>query len=115
MMPAIDIKDGNSLVLPIIYDVMSNATQLAEKREQVQSLAMNVVGNHLRRFIDFYVQQHTECSFFPAIRHLAENLTLPNEPLNAPPPMPQMQQNQVSFGIGLNSKIANLKKNTISS
>jgi mediator of RNA polymerase II transcription subunit 14 len=69
---------------------MSNSTQLAEKREQAQPMSMSVVGHHLRRFIDFFVQQHTECSFYPALRDLAANFTLPNE---GQPTL--LQQNQV--------------------
>lgn len=84
-------KDCVSLVLPMVYDISSNITQLAERREQVQSIAMTAASHQLRRFADFALQN--ECSLFPAVRDILANLALPNEPQPAPP----MQPNQVSI------------------
>ena len=76
-MPNMDWKDQPSLVLPMVYDVNSNITQLAERREQ-QLVATNAVSHQLRRFADYGVQPN-ECSLFPAIRDLLANLVLPPE------------------------------------
>lgn len=78
-----DWKDTPSMVLPVIYDVATNITQLAEKREPVQSMVTTAASNQLRRFSDFGSIPN-ECSLFPAIRDLMINLALPNEP--TPPP-----------------------------
>lgn len=83
--PGMDWKDTPSQVLPLIYDISSNITQLAERREQVQSLATNAASCQLRRFADF-AAQHVDCSLFPAVRDLLANLVLPNE--NPPPQIP---------------------------
>lgn len=70
----------------MVYDLTSNITQLVERREQVQSPAMNAASALLRRFTEFSVQ-HGQCSLFPAVLDLLTNLQLPND---VPPP------NQVS-------------------
>ncbi|KNC27173.1 hypothetical protein FF38_13837 [Lucilia cuprina] len=75
-------KDSPSLVLPMVYDLSSNLTQLAEKREQVQSPAAVAASTLLRRFSEYGVQ-HGQCSLFPAVRDLLTNLQLPND---VPPP-----------------------------
>ncbi|XP_017469746.1 PREDICTED: mediator of RNA polymerase II transcription subunit 14 [Rhagoletis zephyria] len=75
-------KDSPSLLLPMVYDLTSNITQLVERREQVQSPAMNAVSASLRRFTEFGVQ-HGQCSLFPAVLELLTNLQLPND---VPPP-----------------------------
>uniref|UniRef100_A0A1I8PUW4 Mediator of RNA polymerase II transcription subunit 14 n=1 Tax=Stomoxys calcitrans TaxID=35570 RepID=A0A1I8PUW4_STOCA len=74
-------KDSPSLVLPMVYDLSSNLTQLAEKREQVQSPAAQTASSLLRRFSECAV--HGQCSLFPAVRDLLINLQLPND---VPPP-----------------------------
>lgn len=76
-----------SLVLPLLYDMQHNSTQLAERREQ-PSIVLATVSNHLRKFVEFG-QQQNECTLFPAIRDLLMNLVLPTDP-----PMPQQQQQQ---------------------
>ena len=85
--PYIQGMDCASLVLPILYDMMANTTQLAERGGQ-PSIMLSTVSNHLRRFMEMN-QQTTECTLFPAIRDLLMNLVLPTEP-----PMPQQQQQQ---------------------
>lgn len=78
-----------SLVLPMVYDVSSNITQLAERREQPQSPAMNAVSVLLRRFAEY--ANLNECTIFPAVRELLTNLQWSNDL------QPQQQlQNQVS-------------------
>lgn len=73
-----DWKDSPSLVLPMVYDVSSNITQIAERRDPVQSIATSAASHQLRRFAE-YPSHHGECSLFPAVRDLIMNLTLPNE------------------------------------
>lgn len=93
-MPGMEWKDSASIVLPMVYDVSTNMTQMAERRETggfIQSISTAAVSNMLRRFAD-YSAHHGECSIFPAVRDLLMNLTLPNEP--QPPPQQQQQQMQ---------------------
>ena len=81
-----DWKDSASLVLPMIYDVSSNLTQLAERREPGQSVGLtSEASSILRRFSE--CQHNNECSLFPAVRNLLLTLKLPNEP--QPPPQIQ--------------------------
>lgn len=92
-LPGMEWKDCTSIVLPMVYDVTSNITQLAERRETpgyTPAISTGAVSNMLRRFVDFS-SHHGECSIFPAVRDLLMNLTLPNEP-QAPPPNQQHQQ-----------------------
>lgn len=68
-----------SLVLPLVYDVSSNVTQLAEKRDSGAASGIAAASMQLKRFAEF--GQHSgECSLFPAVRDLLANLTLPSEP-----------------------------------
>lgn len=88
--PGMEWRD-TSLVLPMVYDVKSNITQLAERREQTgvnQSPAMNAVSVLLRRFAEF--GNVNECTIFPAVRDLLMNLQWSNEPQ----PLLQQQQQQ---------------------
>lgn len=78
----------------MVYDLNTNITQLAEKREQVQSPAVIAASALLRRFSE-YGAQHVQCSLFPAVRDLLTNLQIPND---VPPP------NQVSHSLFLVSK-----------
>lgn len=91
-MPGMDWKDVPSLALPFVYDLQLNTTQIAERRDQLPSLATRTVIQHLQRFGE-YANGHTECSLFPAVRDLLTNLTLPNEA--QPPPQPANIQNQI--------------------
>lgn len=83
-MPGMDWKDSPSLVLPIIYDISSNITQLAERREPVPSGATSAISHLLKRFFADYPTNLGDCSLFPAVRDLVMNLQLQNEP--QPPP-----------------------------
>ncbi|XP_012256588.1 mediator of RNA polymerase II transcription subunit 14 isoform X2 [Athalia rosae] len=74
-----------SLVLPLVYDVSSNLTQLAEKRDPGPASATAAASLQLKRFAEFGANP-SECSLFPAVRDLLANLTLPSEP----PVMPQV-------------------------
>lgn len=82
-----DWKDSPAMLLPMVYDLHSNITQLAEKREHPQSPSVIAVGSLLRRFAEYSANQG-QCSLFPAVRELLINLQLPND---VPP------SNQVSF------------------
>ncbi|XP_053601349.1 mediator of RNA polymerase II transcription subunit 14 [Plodia interpunctella] len=73
------------LVLPLVYDMQQNVTQLADKRDSQPHLI--AVALHLKRFSEFN-QSHTECTLWPAVRDLLTNFTLPQEPPPAPAPPP---------------------------
>ncbi|XP_058460254.1 mediator of RNA polymerase II transcription subunit 14 [Malaya genurostris] len=82
-LPNMEWKDSVTMLLPMVYDMTVNHTQLAERREQVTPQLTSAVSAHLRRFVECTVLQPGECSLFPAVRDLLMNLTLPNE---QPPP-----------------------------
>jgi mediator of RNA polymerase II transcription subunit 14 len=84
-----------SMVLPLVYDLQTNITQLAEKRDQNQSPASAAANMQMKRFADYHVSaNHEQNSLFPAVRDLLTNLALPNEP---PPLMAPMAAAQVRF------------------
>ncbi|KAL6442112.1 hypothetical protein ACFW04_002431 [Cataglyphis niger] len=66
-----------SFVLPFVYDVTTNLTQLAERRDL--SPAITAASMQLKRFAEYGANQ-SECSLFPAVRDLLANFTLPSEP-----------------------------------
>lgn len=82
-----------SLVLPIVYDISSNITQLAERRDSGPAPAMTAANQLLRHFAQFQ-PSHTECSLFPAVRELLMNLVLPSEPQQNAPAAAVVQQIQ---------------------
>uniref|UniRef100_A0A1B6C077 Mediator of RNA polymerase II transcription subunit 14 n=1 Tax=Clastoptera arizonana TaxID=38151 RepID=A0A1B6C077_9HEMI len=70
-----------SLVLPLVYDVNTNITQLAaEKRDPGLATGTAAANAQLKRFLDVSLSMHNECSLFPAVRDLLSNLVLPSEP-----------------------------------
>lgn len=69
-----------SLVLPLVYDVTTNLTQLAEKRDPSPATAIAAASMQLKRYVDYGGVNQSECSLFPAVRDLLANLTLPSEP-----------------------------------
>ncbi|CAH2229902.1 jg24513 [Pararge aegeria aegeria] len=80
-------RGETQLLLPLVYDVQSNAMQIAERREgqQPHLLAVNM---HLKRFAEFN-QSHGECILWPAVRDLLINFSLPPDaPQPAAPPPP---------------------------
>lgn len=90
-LPNMEWKDSVTMLLPMVYDMTVNHTQLAERREQVTPQLTSAVSAHLRRFVECTVLQPGECSLFPAVRDLLMNMTLPNEQ-----PPPGQMANQVS-------------------
>lgn len=95
-----------SLVLPLIYDVSTNLTQLAEKRDAGPASAMAAASLQLKRFAEY--PNMSECSVFPAVRDLLANLTLPSEQHQASPtpaqmhsPMPQQPVYPVGIPLGM--------------
>ncbi|XP_072757172.1 mediator of RNA polymerase II transcription subunit 14 isoform X2 [Anoplolepis gracilipes] len=64
-------------VLPFVYDVNTNLTQLAERRDL--SPAITAASMQLKRFAEYGANQ-SECSLFPAVRDLLANFTLPSDP-----------------------------------
>lgn len=63
----------------MVYDVSTNLTQLAEKRDPGPASATAAASLQLKRFAE-YGANPAECSLFPAVRDLLANLTLPSEP-----------------------------------
>lgn len=82
-----------SLVLPLVYDVSTNLTQLAEKRDAGPAPAMTTASQLLKHFAQFQTN-HSECSLFPAVRELLMNLVLPSEPQQPSPAPGAVQQIQ---------------------
>ncbi|KAH9634129.1 hypothetical protein HF086_001331 [Spodoptera exigua] len=84
--PQICLTHGDTqLVLPLVYDMQLNVTQLADKQNAQPHLI--AVSLHLKRFNEFN-QSHSECTLWPAVRDLLTNFTLPQEaaqPSAAPP------------------------------
>ncbi|XP_050673487.1 mediator of RNA polymerase II transcription subunit 14 [Leptidea sinapis] len=74
-------RGDTQLVLPLVYDVQSNAMQIAERRD-AQQPHLIAVNLHLKRFAEFH-QPHGECLLWPAVRDLLLNFALPQD---APPP-----------------------------
>ncbi|XP_012231892.1 mediator of RNA polymerase II transcription subunit 14 isoform X4 [Linepithema humile] len=71
-----------SLVLPLVYDVTTNLTQLAERRDlSPPPPAMTGASMQLKRFAEYGGVNQSECSLFPAVRDLLANFTLPSEPV----------------------------------
>lgn len=68
-----------TLVLPLVYDVTTNLTQLAEKRDPGPASAISAASMQLKRFLECS-PMHNECSLFPAVRDLLANLVLSSEP-----------------------------------
>lgn len=64
-------------MLPLIYDVSTNLTQLAEKRDPGPASAITAASLQLKRFAEY--PNMNECSLFPAVRDLLANLVLPAE------------------------------------
>jgi len=84
--------DPPSMVLPLVYDLQTNITQLAEKRDQNHSPSSAAVNLHLKRFGDYHANAHNDQnSLFPAIRDLLASLVLPNEPPQLMAPMAAAQ------------------------
>lgn len=69
----------------MVYDVTSNITQLAERRETsgvVPSTNTHAASTLLRRYAEVHAANNngTEvCSILPAVRELLQNLVLPTD------------------------------------
>lgn len=72
--------EPQTVVLPIVYDVSSNTTQLADRQPPPANMAptsaTSIISNVLKRFAEFNTKPG-ECSIFPAIRELMTNLIIP--------------------------------------
>ena len=116
--------DGASLVLPLVYDSVNNATQLAERRDAAGGGSLGPVAHTasmmLKRFSEcshMMGVQPGECSIYLAVRYILANLTLPNEPPamsgNAVEMQQQQQPNQmVPMGLGSGPGMANMGPGT---
>lgn len=69
--------DPLSLVLPLLHDMMTNTTQLADRNEMAASSPNMAIMNALKRFSEFNPNP-SECSIFPAVRELMSNLVIPH-------------------------------------
>lgn len=84
-----------SLVIPMVYDVNANITQLAERRDAtgtITSSATNSASQLLRRYAELHKANAAtsgECSIFPAIRELLTNYVMPR---SDSPPAGQTEQ-----------------------
>ncbi|KAF7268704.1 mediator complex subunit 14 isoform X1 [Rhynchophorus ferrugineus] len=72
-----------SVVLPLIYDIAGNTTQLAEKREAGPVPAMTAASQLLRHFCQMHASS-MECTVYPALKELLQNLILPTDPQPSP-------------------------------
>lgn len=89
--PVIDVPpihqfdERPSLVIPMVYDVNANITQLAERRDStgtITSSATNSASQLLRRFAEQHKANAAvsgECTIFPAVRELLTNYVMPME------------------------------------
>ncbi|XP_066259212.1 mediator of RNA polymerase II transcription subunit 14 isoform X2 [Euwallacea similis] len=84
--------DPPSIVLPLIYDITGNMTQLAEKRDIGSPPAMTAASQVLRHFCQMQAGT-VECTVFPALREILMNLTFPSDP-QQPNPQQGVQQIQ---------------------
>lgn len=80
----------------MVYDVTSNITQLAERRETsgvVPSPTTNAVSTLLRRFAETHAANSNGtdvCSIYPAVREILLNLVLPTTTGQAAQQVPQV-------------------------
>lgn len=71
--------DSQTIVIPILYDIANNVTQMAEQRSPgapPPTQASVAVNNMLKRFTE-YASKPSECSILPAVRELMTNLVVP--------------------------------------
>lgn len=119
--------EGASAVLPLVYDSINNATQLAERRDAAAGTmgglgpVAHTASVMLKRFSEcshMMGLQPGECSIYLAVRYLLTNLTLPNEPATmAPGNAVELQQQQtpnqmVPMGLGSGPGMANMGPGT---
>lgn len=89
------------MVLPIIYDIGNQITQLVDRRDlNTPAIIMSEANTQLRRFLEQRGVPTAESSLYAAIRDLLSNLSLqlPGQlsqqgPMTGGPPMPFMQGN----------------------
>ena len=96
-------SEGASVILPLVYDLNTNVTQLAERRDANTAPGSGnpvaqTASMMLKRFYEYNAMQ-ADCSIFACIRELLTSLTLPNEP----PSMNAMQQPTMNVPMGLGS------------
>lgn len=99
-----------TLILPFVYDINSNLTQIAEKRD-TPLIHVATASMHLKRFAEYGIS-HNECSIFPAVRDILANLMIGSEPpqiISSPAhtgsvtptmqPSPAMMHSPISGGV----------------
>jgi len=76
-----DASDKHPFVVaPLIHEMGTNVTQLAEKRVGPVSPDFAALAQHLKRFSDFTQPNlGTECSLFPAVQEIMSNFVVPPE------------------------------------
>lgn len=91
------IQQHPVVVLPIIYDIVNQITQLVERRDlTTPAIIMSEANAQLRRFLEQRGVPTAESSLYAAIRDLLSNLSLQipgQQPLPVGQPMPYMQGN----------------------
>jgi hypothetical protein len=66
------------IVAPLIHEMGTNVTQLAEKRVGPVPPEFAALAQHLKRFGDFTQPSlGTDCSLFPAVQEIIANFVLP--------------------------------------
>lgn len=78
------------VVLPIIYDIGNQITQLVDRRDlNTHGMMMQAANLHLRKFLEKRGVATTDSSLYAAIHDLLSNLTLPMPQIPGQPgPMP---------------------------
>ena len=72
-------SEAQTVILPILYDMLTNTTSLADRippQSQQFSQAHHAVTNMLKRFQEFNHEQN-RCSIAPSIQELLCNLVVP--------------------------------------
>ena len=68
------------IVAPLIHEMGTNVTQLAEKRMGPVPPEFAALSQHLKRFGDFTQPNlGSECSLFPAVQEIMSNFVIPPE------------------------------------
>jgi hypothetical protein len=66
------------MVIPLVYDIALNQTNVTPKEMNVYSSA---VSQHLNRLTRSGQMDMQRCTIFPSVQDLLYNLSLPNEPV----------------------------------
>jgi len=74
------------IVAPLVHDIGTNCTQLAEKRNGPVPMDCAALSHHIKRFTDFtFPSLGMDCSLFPTLQDVLANFTLPPSNMNEAP------------------------------